>query len=256
MSSALGLIPFDRPPGGTPTIWASKPLPALAVVPPPKERGTCFAVDIDSTLYDFSTPAREAFLKLAAETGDNKYWRGAYAAWVEWRTQADVCGLDTWLEVVSMCHATDVILSQTPFPGAVNTLNALVAEGHELMYISNRNEEAAWATKEWLGQEGFPLGPNAEVRCTMEEKAPFIAECQYLIDDRPKTLVEFVYDSTWYQPDRGKRKGISLLYEYNRALTDIPDIFLSPTWAGIASWLVHKGLLKESPHTPLEKIDG
>jgi FMN phosphatase YigB (HAD superfamily) len=50
------------------------------------------AVDIDSTLYDFETPAREAMFKLYKETGDLVYKEGAYHPWTEWRSPADVLG--------------------------------------------------------------------------------------------------------------------------------------------------------------------
>lgn len=232
--------------------WLTTTMPKLSLVPPIVEEGKAkFAIDIDSTLYDFMTPAREGFLRLADTTGDKALLRGAYSAWVEFRSPADVCGSEVWMEVISMCHSPEVILRQTPFPGAVETLQSLVGEGYDIMYCSNRNEESAKATRQWLAQEGFPLGDHVEVRCTMEEKASYLAECQYIIDDRPKTLLDFVYSRDWDRT-RGERKGLSLIYEYNRALTDIPSIFLSPTWAGLAGWLTRKGFLPTLPHTPLE----
>lgn len=236
--------------------WEKWLEPKLSLVPPAVDNDKPkFAIDIDSTLYDFSVPAREAFLKLSETTGDKSLLRGAYSSWVEWRSPADVCGLEVWMEVISMCHSPEVILCQTPFAGAVDTLQALVKEGYGIMYCSTRSEEAAEATREWLAQEGFPLGDHVEVRCTMEDKAPHIAECQYIIDDRPKTLIDFIHSRDWDE-SKGKRKGLALIYEYNRALTDIPDIFLSPTWAGLAGWLTRKGFLPTPPHTPLETHAG
>jgi hypothetical protein len=230
--------------------------PKLRLVPSSAHGGKAkFAIDIDSILYDFSTPAREAFLKLSETTGDRSLLRGTYVSWVEWRTPADVCGLEMWMEVISMCHAPEVILRQKPFAGAVDTLQALVGQGYDLMYCSNRNEEAADATRQWLQQEGFPLGDHVEVRCTMEDKVTYLAECQYIIDDRPKTLIDFIHSPNWDQA-KGERKGLSIMYEYNRALTDIPNIFLSPTWAGLAGWLVRKNFLPTPPHTALETHAG
>jgi hypothetical protein len=208
-----------------------------------------FAIDIDSILYSFETAAREAFLKLADETGDRDYLRGAYTSWVEWRSPADVCGIDIWMDVIQMCHQPEVILRQKPFPGAVETLQALHSEGFGLKYLSNRSPDAAAATREWLENSGFPIHAGVEVHCQMESKIPFLKECQYIIDDRPRTLVEFVHDPSWKGDHRW---GLSLMYEYNRALTDLEDIFLSPTWSGLSAWLVRKGLLPESPHLPLE----
>lgn len=216
-------------------------LPALKLVQgnSSKER---FAVDIDSTLYDFSTVAREQFLKHADDLGDESLLRGAYISWVEWRSPADACGIDVWKHVISMCHSPEVIERQQPFPGAAETLQELADYGHELIYISNRDPSSVGATTRWLEDHGFPVIGDS-VHCLWGDKAPLLADCRYLIDDRPKTLVEFVYDPNWDIEGRGKRKGLSLLYEYNRALTDIPDIFLSPTWQGIASWLKRKELV-------------
>jgi uncharacterized protein len=214
----------------------------------PKAR---FGIDIDSTLYDFQTLARETFQKLYEETGDNSLRRGMYVPWDEWRSPADACGIETWMKVITMCHAPEVILQQTPFAGAVDTLQALAAEGYGLTYVSTRSPEAAEATHEWLKKSGFPLGEEISIHCQMDDKRPFIAECQYLIDDRPKTLLEFVYDSSWSQPGREKRKGLSLMYPYNRALTDVPDIYLAPTWVGLASWMVRKDILESTSVTPL-----
>jgi hypothetical protein len=209
-----------------------------------------FAVDIDSTLYPFETPAREAFQKLYDESGNREYLKGLYHPWTEFRSPADVCGIDTWMRVIEMCHKPEVIEAQVPYPGAAETLKDLADHGYELLYISNRSPEAAKATQNWLEKWKFPLY-NADVHCLMEDKKPFIAECQYLIDDRPKTLIQFIYDKDWDE-SRGKRKGLALMFDYNRALTDIPDIFLAPTWAGIASWLVRKNLLPHPTHVPLE----
>jgi hypothetical protein len=219
------------------------------------------AVDVDSTLYDFETPAREAFAKLAERTGNKDYLRGAYHAWTEWRSPADICGTEAWLEAIALCHSEDVILAQTPFNGAVETCQALVDEGHELIYISNRAVESGEATHQWLQEWGFPLDKSiVEVdewqeghvlKVLTEDKAPFLRNCQYLIDDRPKTAIDFVYDYEWqyrfglmHDPyTRIKRKAFLIAYPYNQALTDIPNLYLAPTWSGINQYLVSKGVL-------------
>lgn len=219
--------------------------------PAPKAR---FAIDVDSTLYDFETPAREGFEKLAEERGDKTLRRGVYVSWDEWRSPADACGLDAWMDVISLCHTPEVILRQVPFPGAVETLQALADEGYGLTYVSTRNPEAADATHEWLRKSGFPTGEEIKVHCQMDDKRPFVAECQYLIDDRPKTLIDFIYDPAWKMKAHEDRWGLSLMYPYNRALTDIPNLFLAPTWAGLSSWLVRNGLLQKRTHAPLEAV--
>lgn len=199
------------------------------------------AVDIDSTLYDFEAPLRQAFLDLALETSNKEYFRGAYQSWVEWRSPADVCGPEAFSEALKRVHSPEVILSQVPFPHAWQTLYKLVEQGHELLYISNRDEDVWSPTRGWLHSTGFPDG---ELICTLESKTSFMLDCQYLIDDRPKTLCDFVYNRHW----SGERRAFGLLYEYNRALTDIPEIYLAPTWAGIQYYLEREGVLTDGTY--------
>lgn len=208
-----------------------------------------FAIDIDDTLYSFCDNAREALLKLYDETEDKSYLRSAYAVWDEWRSPPDICGLDTWMQVIEMVHQPEVILQQTPFSGAVKTLNALADEGFNLMYISNRDIEATDATAQWLMIHGFPAG---DLVCMMTDKAAHMGHCRYMIDDRPKTLINFIYDSEWPADMFGERKAMSLLYPFNRALSDIPNIFLAPSWAGLSSWFFRKGFISKPAHQALE----
>lgn len=203
---------------------------------------SCIAVDIDSTLYDFSTPMRQAFLDLALEHGDKEeYFRGGYQSWVEWRSPADVCGMEAFLEALDRVHSTEVILTQTPYDHSHEVLWELVEEGHTLVYASNRDPKTEDATAEWLFD--IHAYPEGKLHCAMDDKLPFIEDCQYLIDDRPKTLVEFVYDYAWDRVENGPRKAFGLLFEYNRALTDVPNVYLAPTWLGVRYYLQRKGVL-------------
>lgn len=221
------------------------------------------AIDIDSTLYDFATPARQAFLDLALKHGEKEeYFRGGYQSWVEWRSPADACGLDAFQEVLDIVHSPDVIREQTPYPNAKEVIDEL-AEEHEIFYISNRDSSATEATAEWLGYHAFP---EAELIATMEDKQPYLSECQYLIDDRAKTLVQFVHDYTWKYtfgalstPDSDhshERKAFGLLFEYNRNLTDIPGIYLAPTWSGIAYYLKRTGVITDNGKAMSRKMSG
>lgn len=225
------------------------------------------AVDIDSTLYDFETAAREAMFKLYQVTKDEQFKLGAYHPWTEWRSPADVLGLTKWLRAIAVCHENNVILSQVPFSGAVETCQALLAEGHDLIYISNRAEGSADATIKWLSDEGF-LAYSREyhpgttsVVCTSQDKTPFIADCQYLIDDRLKTCVEFIHDFDW-QTKYGRRgldprldrKAFIKGYTYNQAATDIPGTYVALSWAGINEYLVRKGVLTAEAYRAFEAV--
>lgn len=168
------------------------------------------AIDIDSTLYDFETPAREACFKLWRDTGDETYKVGAYASWgSEWRAPADILGLDRWLKAISVVHDSEIIKSQVPFDGAVETCKMLMERGHTLIYITNRATETEEATREWLESYGFlPTGDHDHTLVvTTEDKRPHVSECQYIIDDRLKTVVEFVYDHDWHNVVENKVRG-------------------------------------------------
>jgi hypothetical protein len=214
------------------------------------------AVDVDDTLYSFARLARNVMAEEGYRTGDARLIAGAYAVWPEWRTPPDMVGLDTWMHIIDLCHDEDMILEQTPYDDAAETLWELHRQGHELLYISNRNTERTRATRQWLINSGFPIGttltriPHTELICTAEDKKPYVADCQYIIDDRPKTLVNFVYDIDWHpqvlpEPP-GPRKGFALMTEFNRGLTDVPGIYLAPTWQGIRYYMERKGLLEHA----------
>ncbi len=224
------------------------------------------AVDIDSTLYDFETPAREAMFKLYQDTNDPSFKEGAYHPWTEWRSPADVLGGEKWLQAIALVHDSEVILNRIPFDGAVETCQALMRAGHELLYISNRATESAEATEEWLESCGFfdlhdyvgqgndpQRDGNYSVICLMGDKAPHLRDCQYLIDDRLKTCVQFVYDYEWKDasPLRAERLAFVKAYPYNQAGTDIPGLLVAPTWAGINHFMVKKGLLEEAAYEAL-----
>lgn len=227
------------------------------------------AIDIDSTLYDFATPAREAFLELANRYDDKSLFQGAYHPWTEWRSPADVCGEDIWMEVIGLCHEADVISEQVPFAGAPETCQALMEEGHHLIYISNRNTESTDATVDWLQDNGFICTGEEEVVCLMDDKKPYLKNCQYLIDDRPKTCVEFVFDFDWRERqieealgfsdpqevyEDNQRRAFMKSYSYNQNLTDIPHLYLAPTWSGLAWYMTRKGLLSEVPIKPTLRV--
>lgn len=213
------------------------------------------AIDVDDTLYSFTTLARKIMTKEGFRTGDKQLIAAAYAAWPEWRSPTDLLGVDRWLEIIDMCHDHDLILQQRPYEGAAATCDALVRAGHELLYISNRATETEEATRMWLYNNGFINegdwhAGSVDLMVLMGDKTPHLADCQYFIDDRPKNLINFVYDYDWNNKygsrnDATRRRGFGLTTEFNRALTDVPGVYLAPSWSGLNFYLQRKGLLEE-----------
>lgn len=224
---------------------------------------TRIAVDIDDTLYSFTNLAREKFVDYAIERGEDHLKRGAYCAWVEWRSPADVISLDYWMEIIRECHRPEIIREQVPYKGAVETLWELVRGGYDLTYITDRSPEAGLATAEWLYDCDFPIHTEArdgEAEGTCDgasikflcghysSKAPYLHDCQYIIDDRPKNLVDFIYDFNWKHRHGSTnaemaRKGFGIFGEYNRGLTDIPGVYLAPNWKLLRQYMIEHGVL-------------
>jgi hypothetical protein len=198
------------------------------------------AVDIDDSLYSFNDLAQEMMTQVTLQNGEDLFQRGAYSSWNEWRTPADLFQ-NEWQSIIDLCHRDHIIRSQIPFKNAVTTLRKIFDSGNDIIYISNRSESAYDATYEWLQAHGFPQAKS--LICTTENKASFIADCQYIIDDRPKTLVEFVYDYNWREEATVARKGFGLFCEYNRALTDVPGIYLAPNWTLLEKYIKEKSNL-------------
>lgn len=209
------------------------------------------AVDVDSTLYDFDGPAREACFKLWRDTGDEIYKQAAYHTGGEWRSYTDILGLDKWLTAIDLVHEEESILKQTPFDGAVETLKALRKAGHDIMFITNRKAHSAEATWDWLLETRLASQTyEDDLIVTEDDKKSFMADCQYLIDDRVKTVVQFVHDYDWTNRigsnnSTRARHAFVKAYPYNINLTDVPRCWLSPSWAGINIHLEKVGVLNE-----------
>jgi uncharacterized protein len=85
-----------------------------------------------------------------------------------------------------------------PFPNAVETLQTLVKEGHEVYYITARPKEHGERTKKWLLENGFPVEED-KFFCGMkdEDKVKIISELglDYYFDDKPAVLDTLSDDS-------------------------------------------------------------
>lgn len=214
------------------------------------------AVDIDDSLYSFTDEAREVLSLMIDEPQYEPYHErlthALYAKWDQWRTPFELCGVDDdgeslWLECVVRCHDDEVILRQTPFTGSREVCQELADAGHQLVYISNRATETYGATLRWLTDSGFPVDGPHKLVVTAGNKAEHIRHCQYMIDDRVKNVIEFVYDYDWKSHSNtvGKRKAFVRVADYNGELTDVEGLYLAHTWAGLRRYMVKTELLPE-----------
>lgn len=228
------------------------------------------AVDIDDTLYSFRDASKDALFFLAQKYDDKEILSAAYTEALQWRTLHDVAGGEILAEAIELAHSPEVMAQQRPYLGASETCVALVREGHELLFISNRDEKSAEPTREWLwdndfpvrqpptygyGNEDSPWANPAELKCLWGDKIPHLSDCQYIIDDRVSTLIRFTTDFVWHRnhddgQEGSRRIGFGLHAPHNTNLTDVRNVILAPTWYGLNYYLVRKGLLQEPAYDP------
>lgn len=203
---------------------------------------TRIAIDIDDTLYPFGDEVREAFFELAIERGDTQLLKGAYAGFNEWRELSDVFDRDIALDAIHWVH--DRQLEQRPFKRCVEVVNR-IAEQYDIKYVTSRRSVYYDSTVQWLDDWAFPEG---EVICSEHDKTEHLTDCQYIIDDRPATIINFIHNFTWKlthgsNNQEKQRKAFGIWKPYNRNLTDQAHVYLAPTWRGIEYYLEEKGVL-------------
>lgn len=78
-----------------------------------------------------------------------------------------------------------------PYPDAVEMIQQLTDDGHEVFYITARPAEHGERTKTWLREQGFPV-KDENFHCGMkdQEKVAIIQALQldYYFDDKPDVL--------------------------------------------------------------------
>ncbi|WP_409302736.1 5' nucleotidase, NT5C type [Peribacillus sp. SCS-155] len=122
-----------------------------------------------------------------------------------------------------------------PYSNAVETLQALDQQGHEIYYITARPSEHGERTKNWLIEHGFPVR-EGRFFCGMkdEDKVKIITELDldYYFDDKPAVL-DTLSD--------GKLKAYAVNQSYNQHLT-IPRI---TDWAELQAIIENHGRTNE-----------
>ncbi|MDP4086854.1 MAG: HAD family acid phosphatase [Bacillota bacterium] len=105
-----------------------------------------------------------------------------------------------------------------PFPYAVETLNELVEQGHEIYYITSRPKVHGERTKKWMIENGFRVKDgHFFYGMNDEEKVHIIEELglDYFFDDKPAVLETLIH-----RPVKAFAKDTS----YNQHL-QLPRIF-------------------------------
>lgn len=183
--------------------------------------------DIDNTIFDFEREARSLLRDLALESDDKRLLRASYTRWDEWSCLSDLVGSEITKIVVDKIHSDEFIDESVIDYTCIDVLNRIDRREHSLRFITNRDLSCQGATEEMLSNYGIIFDC---LICTKGEKKFFTANGQYLIDDRPKNLIDFVYG-------QGRdRFGFGLLTDWNRNLTDVDRVYLSPDWRGLGKY--------------------
>lgn len=194
------------------------------------------AIDIDETLYSFDNAVRNAFFDLAEKYGDRSILRMAYSNNHEWRNLVDHDAKIAF-EAIERVHSNQD--RYIPFPDCIRVVNLIYVSGHEIKYVGSRKGIHKNITEQWLDMNEFPRG---DIICADPKlsKAAHIEDCQYLIDDRPITMLDFLNDPEWIG---AQRKAFALWRPYNQNLTEVANIYLAPTWRGLEHYLRRKEVI-------------
>ena len=173
-----------------------------------------FGFDIDDTLIDLREYAFGVYQEKLGREVDRKAFNELQRLEIhEIFGMTDEEGAEMWNSLLDELYYADC----PPSPGAVELLQKLHQEGHEIYYITSRTSEHGENTKNWLKKQGFPVQDD-RFYCGMKdaEKVQIIEELQldYYFDDKPAVLETLDHE------------GLKVLVKdqsYNRHL-DLPRI--------------------------------
>jgi uncharacterized HAD superfamily protein len=84
------------------------------------------------------------------------------------------------------------------YPDALEVLQRLESQGHEIYYITARKKEHGERTKSWMKEQGFPVRDDRFFYGMLDhEKVEIIKELKldYYFDDKPKVLNTLLNES-------------------------------------------------------------
>lgn len=197
------------------------------------------AIDIDETLYSFDSALRDVVFEIAEERDDKSVLKLAYSNNHEWRNLVDH-DKELAFEAIERVHSN--CLEYDVFPGVHETLWAIKNSSVQIKYVSHRKSVHQRNTELWIALQDLP---NGEVVCAdpTQSKSHYLYDCSYLIDDRPRTLLDFLYKEDWLYSGE-PRKAFGLWRPYNQNLTEINNLYLAPTWKGLNYYLRRKGVIQ------------
>ncbi|KOS69245.1 nucleotidase [Lysinibacillus contaminans] len=147
-----------------------------------------FGFDIDDTLIDLRAHAFDLYnKKLGKNVGIEAFHALQRVEIHEPFGLSDAEGSVMWNSSLEDIYFTDCPI----FEGALETLQALQQEGHDIYYITSRPKQYCEKTREWMIAQGFPV-TEGHFFCGMQdhEKVATIKSLalDVYVDDKPAVL--------------------------------------------------------------------
>jgi hypothetical protein len=171
------------------------------------------AVDIDSTLHHYwDTLAAVAKKRFGVEL--------PYERQTVW--DIDVLRPEQVRAAVEETHRPEHIAAATPYPEAVETINAWHDAGHFILVSSHRSGKAHTATEQWLQAIGLRYD---ELHCSQDKVTHAIEiGIDVLIDDKPADLLRAL---------EAGMTAATLLHPWNVDICAEEDIVCAPDWPAL-----------------------
>lgn len=147
-----------------------------------------FGFDIDDTLIDLRAHAFALYNKKLGKNVALEAFQALQRVEIhEPFGLTDTEGAAMWNRSLEDIYFTDC----PSFEGALETLQALAQQGHEIYYITSRPKQYCKQTREWMRAQGFPV-TEGHFFCGMQdtEKVAIIKELalDVYVDDKPAVL--------------------------------------------------------------------
>ncbi|MGE7941887.1 5' nucleotidase, NT5C type [Lysinibacillus xylanilyticus] len=147
-----------------------------------------FGFDIDDTLIDLRAHAFSLYNKKLGKNVALEAFQALQRVEIhEPFGLTDTEGAAMWNRSLEDIYFTDC----PSFEGALETLQALAQQGHEIYYITSRPKQHCEQTREWMRAQGFPVS-EGHFFCGMQdtEKVAIIKELalDVYVDDKPAVL--------------------------------------------------------------------
>jgi len=174
-----------------------------------------FGFDIDDTLINLREHAFHLYnRKLNKNIGIETFHAIERVEIHEVFGMTDEQGKEMWNSSLEDIYYTDC----PPFPDAIDALQTLDEEGHEIYYITARPREHGERSREWLKKQGFPVQDDRFFYGMQDEEKIHIIKKLKLdvyVDDKPAVLQTLLNgNTTLFVKDQ----------TYNRHMKEIPRI--------------------------------